>query len=676
MSTTEIENKEKTLLPNQENKNKGLESTIKSRNNNLKNDSKYKKLILPKIQKPRKTNMPVSTLNRNLKSSQSQNDLFSNQVYKNNLNDNNNEKEKLMIAKLSLRRLIAKINDINYSYKKLLNEKEENLNLLKQSISSTDYTYSENLYKKVEQVLEEAINNKSNNNYQNNNYESGISQNQEKESENKLNKENEKIENEENKKNEEIKENVINENNNNENNNDEKKENEVEENKENLDEDNIDKNLNNEINGEINNENNDTSNQETKHKHNYSMETRGEDVNNNKINSFNNSRIINNNSNFNNSIEEENSIKEINDELNKYQIENGLFEKSVVSSKYYNILKAKTELSTLKHKMIKMKQIINQKEEEIDEIRNRAKMKNIIFQSGVLGRNMTELHKIKTRNKEIENISIPAKNLQYENLKKEFEYYTKKNRSAMAESKDASENYFSIKNQFDEKTKLCNNLQGKNSNLKFKLNTLKQADFKKTMALKVLHQKLEQIPKIKETIESQKKMISEKENEINELKENLNKKNIEYEKSAENRNNGFEEMNKCERQLNSRISRQKNEYNKTKNEIRDIDKLLLKEIEVFESLNKNEPELVHQIYYKKGQSTNEFMEFLNEIEKMQEKKEETYKKECFKTYKIGNKFTYTAISKVKKENKKVEIKKDIKKSENEILPLLEDYLQY
>ena len=37
----------------------------------------------------------------------------------------------------------------------------------------------------------------------------------------------------------------------------------------------------------------------------------------------------------------------------------------------------------------------------------------------------------------------------------------------------------------------------------------------------------------------------------------LDKKNIEYEKSAENRNNGFEEMNKCERQLNSKISRQR-----------------------------------------------------------------------------------------------------------------------
>ena len=84
------------------------------------------------------------------------------------------------------------------------------------------------------------------------------------------------------------------------------------------------------------------------------METRWEDPNNIKNNSFNNSRI-NNNSNIVNSIEEENSIKEINDKLNKYQIENGLFEKSVVSSKYYNVLKAKAELSTLKHKMIIIK---------------------------------------------------------------------------------------------------------------------------------------------------------------------------------------------------------------------------------------------------------------------------------------------------------------------------------
>ena len=167
-------------------------------------------------------------------------------------------------------------------------------------------------------------------------------------------------------------------------------------------------------------------------------------------------------------------------------------------------------------------------------------------------------------------------------------------------------------------------------------------------------------------------MISEKEKEINELKENLNKRNSEYEKSAENRNNEFEEMNRCERQLNNKISRQKNEYNKTKNEIRDIDKLLLKEIEIYAALNKNDSEAVHQMYIKKGQSINEFMDYLIEQEKIQTTKEEKYKKEWFKSHKIGNKLTYMAISKIKRDKKNV----DIKKSENEILPLLEDKLQY
>ena len=121
--------------------------------------------------------------------------------------------------------------------------------------------------------------------------------------------------------------------------------------------------------------------------------------------------------------EEDNNIKGLNEELNKYQIEDGFFEKSVISSKFLGILKAKTELSTLKHRLIKIKETIDMKNDEISQIKNRAKMKNIIFQSNLLGKNMNQLHKIKTKNKEIEDISIPNKNLLYENLKKELEYY-------------------------------------------------------------------------------------------------------------------------------------------------------------------------------------------------------------------------------------------------------------
>ena len=688
----EKDNKNNTLLANEDNKKDENSSQTKSRNDNIsKNTYKTKKEILPQIQMSRKTNFPISSFNNKLKSSQSQKALFDNQ--KNNLN--NIEKEKLMLAKLNLGRLRAKINDINYSYKKLLCEKEENLNIIRKAISSNDYTYSESIIKKVEQMLEEAIYNKKNQNQNQNNqnnqnkkedenYQKKITENKIEENASKEKEDQNKDINEENKENENRDINYEDNKNNNENNQDIiGNENNQEGNNENIQNENENengKNYNNEINGEINKENNENidnnninnDNQEIKHKHNYSMETRWEDPNNIKNNSFNNSRIINNNSNIINSIEEENSIKEINDELNKYQIENGLFEKSVVSSKYYNILKAKAELATLKHKMIIIKQVISMKDEEINEIKNRAKMKNIIFQSNLLGKNMTELHKIKTKNKEIEDISIPSKNWQYENLKKKLEYYQKMNESALAESKNSNDNYISIKNEFDKKTKLVNSLEGKNSNLKYKLNTLRQSDFKKTMALKIMHQKIEQIPSIKDTIENQKKMISQKEKEINELKQNLNEKLAEYEKSSEKRNNGFEEMNKCERQLNYKISKQKNEFNKTRNEIREIDKLILKEIEIYGNLYKNDQESVHQMYSKKNQDINEYMNYLKSQATYIEKKGEEYINEEFKNSVISNKFEYKFISKiVKKEDNNIK-----KKIVEEILPLLEDKLVY
>ena len=687
MATPEKEDqKNLTPLSNQENiKEEDITSQTKNQNdNNTKNESKNQNVILPLIKRPKITLKPVGSFNRKLKSSQSQEYIFNSPSNKTNRNSNT-EKEKLIIAKLNLARLITKINDINFSYKKLLAEKEENLKILRQAISSNDYTYSENLYKKINKMLEDALSIKENS-YKTN-YESS-QRSMEENNNNQINEKKEDIPNQSNdKQDNDIIENKIEEkiennengNLNNEANNDNNNNNinadinnENVNNENNNNENNNNDNINNENNNNenINNENNINivNNEELKNRHNYSMETRGEDLNNFKNNSFNNSRIINNsnisNNNINNSIEEEkdnNSIKEVNEELNKYQIENGLFEKSVISSKFYNILKAKTELSTLKHKMIKLKENINLKEEEINEIKNRAKMKNIIFQSNLLGKNMSELHKLKTKNKEIEDISIPNKHLQYENLKKELEYYKNINKNALAESKTANENYVSVKNEFDEKSKLCSELEGKNTNLKYKLNTLKQNDLKKTITLKIMNQKIGQIAGIREMIEEQKKMISEKEKEINELKENLNKKISEYEASAENRNKGFDEMNTCEREFNSKISKQKNEFNKIRNEIRDIDKLISKEIDIYSDLNKENQDSVHQMYYKKSRNIKEFMEFLKEEEIIQEKKDEEYKKECHKKYSIGNKFAYTAICKYTKKKDK---KKDKNKNEN------------
>ena len=75
------------------------------------------------------------------------------------------EKEKILFAKYSLSRINAKINDITLSYKRLLAEKEENLNIIKRAICSDDPTYVHSLYLKIEQFLEDTIKNNSFNHF-------------------------------------------------------------------------------------------------------------------------------------------------------------------------------------------------------------------------------------------------------------------------------------------------------------------------------------------------------------------------------------------------------------------------------------------------------------------------------------------------------------------------------
>jgi hypothetical protein len=166
-SITNVENKKEDLIPSSVKFNDEI-----SKNNN----SKYKKVILPSLQAYKGLSFSQSNLpynNRKLRSSQSQEYFISNNnndmTTKTSTNNNNYNlvKERLMFAKMTLSRLKAKINEINNSYKKLLAEKEENLNILRQAISSNDYSYSEQIYKKIEKMLDDAVNAKENNNSKN-----------------------------------------------------------------------------------------------------------------------------------------------------------------------------------------------------------------------------------------------------------------------------------------------------------------------------------------------------------------------------------------------------------------------------------------------------------------------------------------------------------------------------
>ena len=684
--------------------------------NSSKNDSSLKKLYLPTIQKKSVQTMPVSSLTKRLKKSQSQSYLIKDNQVPSSLRLNS-EKEKILLAKYSLARIKVKINDLFLSNKKLIAEKEANLNIIKSAIVSDDPTYTDDILLKIEQFLEESMRNYNNKrtitsvNYENlKSTEDKMSKIEE--SKEKMNKTLTKEENE----NFNIKDHTMKnkeekkeENNNNPNQNGDNKNKDIDENSknqnENYEQKNIEQNkINNDQKNNIegNNNNNEESknneannnsnenkdkNQENQQRHNYSIETRSEDVN--KVNSFiNNSHLMNNNTSFNNininnSLEEQiNCIKEIIEEKEEdknqkepekvVHIESGIFEKSSVPRRIFDILKAKSELSVLKHKLINIQQKIRTKDEEIEELKSRAKFKNIIFQKNVLDSKMITLHRIKTKNKEMEEISLPTKNLLNENLKKELKYYNEINKTYIEGNKGAEEDYLKKKSEFEEKSRSFTYLEAKNNNLKYKYNSLRLNDLKKKSDLENLKLKINQIDDIKQVIENDKQMIEEKKKEIEEIKKNLDKKIDEYNKNRENKENKYQEMNKYQREINNKINKQKNDFNRIKKEIKEIDKLIYQEVEKYHNLNIKDKDLVNQMLLSKNKTSAEFIDYLQELEKIENKKFEDSKKGRFKKLNIGQKINHIIISKIKrKPSKKGEEKKS---SEN--LPLLEEKLEY
>ena len=695
-----------------------------------KADSTLKRIYLPTIKKKTTQPIPVSSITKRIRKSQSQSYLIKDNK-KTNIYYQDTEKERILLAKYSLSRINAKINDLTLNNKKLLVEKEGNLNIIKNAICSDDPAYAESLTLRIEQLLEEAMKKISNNknrmtistaNYENfkiseeknfrtedtkatkdKNFKTlikeendnlnikmnSINENeQENEDKKEEKKDNSDINNEQNSGNEKIT-NLEKNNNelNNEHNNIEPNNDIGQNNNINKEVKNNEENKNNEnVNSNVNENNNNDTNQLIKYRHDYSLETREEDIN--KINSVNNSHLINNNTSFNNinannSLEEQiNNIKEIIEEKDEekngkegektIQIESGLFEKSSVPKRVFNILKLKSELSSLKHKLINIEQRIRLKDEEIEEIKSRAKMKNLIFQKNMLDSKMLALHKIIIQNKEIEEKSLPNKNLLNENLKKELKYYNEMNKNYLTGNKDAEEDYLKKKSEYEEKSKNYTNLEVKNNNLKYKYNSLRLNDLKKKVDLENMKTKINQIDGIKQIIENDKQLIEEKKKEIEEAKQNLDKKIDEYNKNRENKENKYQEMNKLQKEINSKIIRQKNEINRIKKEIKEIDKLIFKETENYHNINKKDKDLVNQMFIYKNKPSSVFLEYLQQLEKDENKKSEVQKKDRFKKLKIGTKINHNIISTIKKSSSE----KKEEKISTENLPILEEKLEY
>ena len=634
-----------------------------------------KRFYLPSIRKKVIPRYPISSMK--LIKSKSQGNLdISNELAKPQCIKPNCMKEKLMFLKLSLSRIEARINEMVFDYKKLMTEKEQNLKMIKEIINSNKTPEKEILITKIQLALEETVKNNNFNkktfsteNYDTYKYTLEEKNDDLKGKDNKGNINNEtgklkiyesRINNlKDNKKNtkekevkiEDFNKNIINE------------ENEEAQKKE----ENKNKEDNNLINpkGMIeeikNNENNEINNIDSKNKKSDEI---NQEISNTPDFSAENMIRINaisgNNSNLNNIINNslDENLKEIieeeRDEDFNQKDNSGIFGKSFVPKKVYTKAKVQKELLILKHKIINIQQQIRLKDEEIEEIKNKASMKSLIFKSNMLNTKMVKLYKIRTKNNKFEKSSIPRKNIERGNLINELDYYTKKNKSFISENKSVEESYNKVKNEYEDINKIYSDLEIKNDRLKYKYNSLRLKDIKKQIELDNLKKKIDQIESIRLMVENNIQIIEEKKKDVEETKKVLEEKTKECKRTKENCEKKYQEMNKFQKDITNNINKQKNEIIRIQKDIKQIDKKILQEIDNYQLLTRNNKKFINMNYIYKIKTSPEFLNFLKELEKDIIRASSENKVSKFENLQKGGKFNYYKFAITKNKIIKIE----------------------
>ena len=116
-------------------------------------NTNIRKLYLPSIQK--KSNK-LSNHFIKLPKSQSQDNIYipMDQTQFESFNKQNIESDKLLLEKISLAKIESKINDMNKNNKQLMQEREENLRIIKEIINSNNPPNKEVLLMKIQYLLD------------------------------------------------------------------------------------------------------------------------------------------------------------------------------------------------------------------------------------------------------------------------------------------------------------------------------------------------------------------------------------------------------------------------------------------------------------------------------------------------------------------------------------------
>ena len=601
---------------------------IEPQNSNQITKNESKKTILPSIKtKSRKYSVPPSAYTSILKECKSQKNLDD---YFTSKNDPNSKKDKLITMKHSLNTLIKKINDLEILYKKLSSEIIENKSLLKHAFKSSQFIANITSPHEESIKFEDGEEDDKKENVNNNN-DMGIKEESEQNNDQEDNEDNDNINN-----------------------------------------DNI-------------NENQQTQKQQPKTNH--SIETRFENKEDPIIHMNKNNDNINNQINNYNFTSDQNNIQGIQEneegnsnnfaskknfksnsiETRDSNFDSKLFEGSGIPSGVFKSLLVKTELSSLRHKMISIQENILIKEEEINEVFDKSKMKNILLESNKLLFQSNELQKIQTRTNELETFLIPNKTKLLDNLKDEFDYYDNIKKKVTDELNSYKEKYSSLKILNDTKNKSNKFLLEKSESLKYQYKKYKQNGLKKDIEVTKNKQKISEISNKNEEFNKFQEKSEKNETVINNLKEELNLKTNDFNEIDKERNKNYVEIEEYERQTNIRLNREKNLITEERNNIRDFEKLINQEMRNYSEINMRGDEGLINLYSKKSKGDGGLLEFIDEEKKNYDKMSEEYKTKIVKEkskYSVIKLKGYNYLSKIVPQNKEIDNQKNIQNNDD------------
>ena len=250
-------------------------------------------------------------------------------------------------------------------------------------------------------------------------------------------------------------------------------------------------------------------------------------------------------------------------------------EKSTIPIDHYLKLQQKKNLFAIKKEIIFNQKMLRDRENEINNLKIESKVTHLINKNNSLIQTNNKITLQNEKINEIENYILPSKQSSKEAVLSQVSYNQAINNALKQENTSIKDKYNNMKNQNSKHVKTVNNLEEKCNNLKHKYNINKQIENKKVNELKMLNDKKEVVPLLKESVQQNEQELNSRSEEVSQLKKENENKQTQIDE-LNNSNMAIQnKIEECMKNIRREHAKEKEEYNKIKNENDAIDKNIL-----------------------------------------------------------------------------------------------------